>query len=351
MFVDRAKIWVKGGDGGNGCVAFRREKYVPRGGPSGGDGGRGGNVVLVVDGGLRTLMDFKHKVHLKAEKGRNGQGSNMTGADGADLVVRVPPGTVVKAEDGSILADLTDEGQSFIAARGGRGGRGNARFATPVRRAPRIAERGAPGEERWLTLELKLLADVGIVGFPNAGKSTLLSRVTSARPRIGDFPFTTLTPNLGVVEVEGDGSFVLADIPGLIEGAHEGKGLGHEFLRHIERTRVLIHVIDAAGVDGRDPCSDFGVVNAELGMHDPSLAGLPQVVALNKIDLPQASANLQRLLEVVGNEGYEAFPISAVTGEGVGRMIRRTYEVLRRQEEDARASRGSSGAPAGRGNG
>ncbi len=333
MFVDRAKINVKGGDGGNGCVAFRREKFVPRGGPSGGDGGHGGSVILVVDPGLRTLMDFKHRIHFKAGRGQHGQGSNMTGSDGADLFVRVPPGTIVQDDKGVILADLTEEGQRFVAARGGKGGRGNARFATPTRQAPRIAEPGEPGEERWIVLELKVLADAGIVGFPNAGKSTLLSRVTSARPKIADYAFTTLSPNLGVVRLPGGDSFVLADIPGLIEGAHEGKGLGHEFLRHVERTRVLIHMIDVAGTEGRDPLEDFAIVNRELELYNTSLARLPQVVALNKIDLPAGRENAPRVRAGIEKTGNPVFAVSAVTGEGIREMLFKVADILRQQEQ------------------
>jgi len=332
MFVDRAKINVKGGDGGDGCVSFRREKFIPRGGPNGGDGGRGGSILLVVDPSLRTLMDFRYKVHFKAKKGRHGQGSNMTGADGGDLLVKVPPGTVVKDENGGVLADLTGEGETLVVARGGRGGRGNARFATATRQAPRIAERGEPGEERWIVLELKLLADVGIIGFPNAGKSTLLSSVTKARPKIADYAFTTLSPNLGVVDLDGVDSFVLADIPGLIEGAHEGKGLGHDFLRHVERTRVLIHVIDIAATEGRDPLSDFHIVNRELESYNPSLANLPQIVAMNKADLPQAEKNAPRVRAALEGAGFTVFGISAVTGRGLRELMFSVHEVLRLRE-------------------
>ena len=333
MFVDRARIYVKGGDGGNGCIAFRREKYVPRGGPSGGDGGRGGDVILVVDEGLRTLMDFKYRVHFKAGKGSHGQGSNMSGRDGENLVIRVPPGTLVRdSGTGEVLGDLTEHGQQLVVARGGKGGRGNARFATPTRQAPRFSEKGEPGEERWVELELKLLADVGLIGFPNAGKSTLLSRVSSARPKIADYPFTTLTPNLGVVSVEGAGDFVMADIPGLIEGAHEGKGLGLEFLRHIERTKVLVHVVDAAGTEGRDPISDFIIVNKEIAQYSESLKALPQIVALNKMDLPQARANEPRLRRTIEEMGLEVYGVSAVSGEGIEQLLYAVIDALRREE-------------------
>ncbi|BCV24567.1 GTPase ObgE [Gelria sp. Kuro-4] len=321
MFYDTAKIFVRGGDGGNGCLSFRREKYVPRGGPDGGDGGRGGDVVLVADGGLHTLADFHYRAHFKAERGGHGRGSNKQGASAPDLVIRVPAGTVIKdAESGAVLADLAADGQRVVVARGGRGGRGNARFLSNTNRAPRLAEKGEPGEERWLLLELKLLADVGLVGYPNAGKSTLLARTTAARPKIADYPFTTLEPNLGVVELE-DTSFVLADIPGLIEGAHAGAGLGHEFLRHIERTRLLIHVVDAAGTEGRDPVEDYRRINAELTLYQEALAELPQVVAANKTDLPAAAAQLPRLTAAAGADGRRVFPLSAVTGEGVKELL------------------------------
>ncbi|NPV73824.1 MAG: GTPase ObgE [Pelotomaculum sp.] len=328
MFYDRARIFVKGGDGGNGCVAMRREKYVPEGGPWGGDGGRGGNVILRADGGLRTLVDFRYKRHYKAERGRHGEGKNMHGASGEDLVIRVPAGTVVMdAATGELIADLVRDGQEAVVARGGRGGRGNARFVTPQNRAPRIAEKGEPGEERWLDLELKLLADVGLVGFPNAGKSTLISRVSAARPKIASYPFTTITPNLGVVRVDDGRSFVMADIPGLIEGAHKGAGLGHEFLRHVERTRLLVHVLDTAGSEGRDPVQDFLVTNRELSLYNPALGRRPQVIAANKMDLDGAAENLARLKEAYGGK-YEIFPVSAVTGQGLEALVYRVSALL-----------------------
>lgn len=326
MFIDEARVYVKGGDGGNGIVAFRREKYVPQGGPAGGDGGRGGNVIFQADEGLRTLMDFRYNRHFKAERGQHGQGKNMHGAWGQDLVVRVPAGTVIKDEEsGEIIADLTGHGQEALVAKGGRGGRGNSRFSSSVNRAPTVSENGEPGVERWLTLELKLLADVGLVGFPNAGKSTLISRISAARPKIADYPFTTLTPNLGVVETRDHESFVVADIPGLIEGAHQGAGLGHAFLRHIERTRVLLFILDAAETEGRDVLQDYETLQRELASHNPKLMERPFLVAANKMDLPQAGANRGRLEEAFGER---LMFISAVTGQGVGELIERLQRLL-----------------------
>ena len=291
MFVDYVKIYVRGGDGGNGAVAFRREKYVPRGGPAGGDGGRGGDVIFRVDEGLRTLIDFRYQKHFKAKRGEHGRSKGQHGASAEPLVVKVPPGTVVKdAETGEVIADLTRKGQEVVVARGGRGGRGNMRFVSPSNPAPEIAENGEPGEERWVELELKVLADVGLIGYPSVGKSTLLAAVSAARPKIADYHFTTLSPNLGVVDV-GDGrSFVMADLPGLIEGAHQGVGLGHQFLRHVDRTRVLVHVVDMAALEGRDPYEDWVKINQELRQYRKELAGRPQIVAANKMDLPDARA-------------------------------------------------------------
>jgi len=334
MFVDVAKIYVKGGDGGNGVVAFRREKYVPRGGPSGGDGGKGGDVVLEVDPNLSTLQDFKYKIHYKAEKGEHGQGSNKAGKNGEDLVIKVPPGTIVKdAETFEILADLVEPGQRFIVAKGGRGGRGNARFVSSVNQAPDFAEKGEPGEERWIILELKLLADVGLIGFPNVGKSTLLSRMTAARPKIADYPFTTLTPNLGVVDLGPERkSFVVADIPGLIEGAHEGLGLGHDFLRHIERTKVLVHVIDGSGFE-IDPVEGFYKINEELKQFSIKLTEKPQIVAVNKMDLEESRKNFPKILERLSKEGYEVLPISGATGFGIKDLINKIVEYLNREKD------------------
>ncbi|MDN5294304.1 MAG: GTPase [Eubacteriales bacterium] len=328
MFYDYAKIFVQGGRGGDGAVAFRREKYVPDGGPYGGDGGDGGSVILEADEGLRTLVDFRYQRHYRAERGEHGKGKKMHGRNGEDLILRVPVGTVVRdAATGEVLADLVRHRQRVVVARGGRGGRGNARFATSTNKAPDFAEKGEPGEERWLELELKLLADVGLVGFPNAGKSTLIAAVSAARPKIADYPFTTLTPNLGVVRVGEGMSFVMADIPGLIEGAHAGAGLGHEFLRHIERTRLLVHVVDMSGLEGRDPVEDFQVINRELALYNPRLAERPQIVAANKMDLSPAAENLRRFQEVYGKD-YEIFPISAVTRAGLDALIQRVAEKL-----------------------
>lgn len=322
MFVDKARILVKGGDGGNGLVAMRREKYVAQGGPWGGDGGKGGDVIFTVDEGLRTLMDFRYQRHFKAGRGEHGGPNLRQGASGEDRVVKVPPGTLIYADaTGELLGDLKEHGQTLVVARGGRGGRGNARFATPRQKAPRFAEKGEPGQEAWLRLELKLLADVGLVGFPNAGKSTLLARVSAARPKTAPYPFTTLSPHLGVVEVDGE-SFVMADIPGLIEGAHAGTGLGHEFLRHVERTRVLVHVLDGAGVEGRDPLADFATVGRELQLYNPALGAKVQIVAVNKCDLPAARQNLARIEQALVAAGYAVYAVSAVTGEGVDALLR-----------------------------
>jgi len=325
VFFDEAKIYVKAGDGGNGCVSFRREKYVPFGGPNGGNGGKGGDVYLVIDPHLNTLINFKKRSHFKAQRGGHGRGKNQTGKQGQGLSITVPPGTVAyDAGTGQLLADLTQPGQRVLVARGGRGGRGNAAFATPTNQAPRLAENGEPGQERWLRLELKLIADVGIVGVPNAGKSTLLAAVSAARPKIADYPFTTLEPNLGVVTVD-DRDFVLADIPGLIEGSHAGAGLGHQFLRHIERTRLLIHLLDGASAD---PLGDFEKINEELALFDPQLARKPQVVVLNKMDLPQTQELWPHIRREMKKLELEAMSISAVTGQGVPTLLQRVVDLL-----------------------
>ncbi|WP_370223413.1 GTPase ObgE [Cytobacillus sp.] len=321
MFVDQVKVYVKGGDGGNGMVAFRREKYVPNGGPAGGDGGKGANVVFEVNEGLRTLMDFRYQRHFKAPRGEHGMSKNQHGRNAKDMIVKVPPGTVVSdAESGEVIADLTEHGQRAVIARGGRGGRGNTRFATPANPAPELSEHGEPGQERDVVLELKLLADVGLVGFPSVGKSTLLSVVSSARPKIAEYHFTTIVPNLGMVETEDGRSFVMADLPGLIEGAHSGVGLGHQFLRHIERTRVIVHVIDMAAVEGRDPFEDYLTINKELKEYNLRLTERPQVIVANKMDMPDAEENLKKFKEQI-EEDYPIFPISALTRKGLRDLL------------------------------
>jgi GTP-binding protein len=326
MFLDKAKIYLKAGDGGNGVVAFRREKYVPMGGPSGGDGGKGGDIIFEVDPNLTTLSDFKYRKHYKAEKGANGMGSNMHGANANNMLIKVPPGTVIKTVETSVVVDLVEAGMNAVIAKGGRGGRGNARFATASQRAPKFSEKGEPGEEMWVVLELKLLADVGLVGFPNVGKSSFLALVTAATPKIADYHFTTLTPNLGVVELGEGRSFVMADIPGLIEGAHQGIGLGHDFLRHIERTRLLVHVLDISGHEGRDPIEDFHKINSELKLYNPYLAERPQIIAANKIDIMESDDNLDRLISELS--GCEIFPISAATGDGVEELLNVIFHKL-----------------------
>lgn len=331
MFVDKAKIYVKGGDGGDGLVAFRREKYVPEGGPAGGDGGKGGDVIFRVDEGLRTLMDFRYQRHFKAQRGEKGRNKSQHGANAENMIVRVPPGTVVIDDDTQeVLADLTRHGQQIVVARGGRGGRGNIRFATPNNPAPELAEHGEEGQERWVVLELKVMADVGLVGFPSVGKSTLLSVVSAAKPKIGAYHFTTITPNLGVVEV-GDGrSFVMADLPGLIEGAHEGVGLGHEFLRHVERTRLIVHVVDMAGSEGRDPFEDWQKINDELRQYNADLEKRPQIVAANKMDMPEAAEHLAKFREEVAKVrgDLEILPISSLTRQGIQELLYRVSDLL-----------------------
>ncbi|MBS4535856.1 GTPase ObgE [Clostridium sp. D2Q-14] len=330
MFIDKAKIFVKGGNGGHGAVAWRREKYEPSGGPAGGDGGHGGNVILRVDEGLRTLMDLRYKKHFKAKAGENGRSKRQYGKAGEDLIIRVPPGTIIKDEEsGKIIADLTSEDDEFIVAKGGRGGKGNAKFATSTRQAPRFAEGGEKGQERWIILELKLLADVGLLGFPNVGKSTLLSIVSSAKPKIANYHFTTINPNLGVVRVREGDSFVMADIPGLIEGAHSGTGLGHDFLRHIERTRLLVHVVDISGQEGRDPIEDFHRINKELQLYNEKLASRKQIIVANKIDLPNSEKNYKIFKEEIESLGYEVYKISAATQEGVKKLIYKIEEKLK----------------------
>ena len=323
MFIDEVTIYVKAGDGGNGCMAFRREKFIPRGGPSGGDGGHGGEVVIVSSEHYNTLLHLRFNPEHKAERGRHGEGSNRTGHDGASIQVAVPVGTVVHdAETGEVLHDFTRHEEKFVVARGGRGGRGNARFATSTHQAPREHEPGRPGEERRLRLELKLLADVGLVGFPNAGKSTLISRISAARPKIADYPFTTLEPQLGVVSVGDQRTFVVADIPGLIEGAHLGHGLGIQFLRHVERTRLLAHLVDVSAATGRDPVQDFGVVMGELASFSEALAAKPMFIVAAKMDAAQDADRVEALRALAGERGLPFYPVSSVTGEGIERLKR-----------------------------
>jgi len=343
-FVDEVRIHVKAGDGGNGAVAWRREKFIPRGGPAGGDGGDGGDVVLVVDPQLSTLLDFRYVREHRARNGEHGQGSDMNGRNGPPLELRVPPGTVVKdAESGETIVDLGTPGERHVVAKGGRGGLGNMNFATSTNQAPRFAEDGTPGEEKELVLELKLLADVGIVGYPNAGKSTLISRISRARPKIADYPFTTLVPNLGVVPWRGERSFVVADIPGLIEGAHEGAGLGHQFLRHVERCRVLVHLVDGAPTDPeRSPRADREAIDRELALYSPELAKKPQILAVTKVDLPEARAGGEKLARLLGRrkKPVEVHLVSAVTGEGLDTLLDAIARVLFEEAAPRRAGAG-----------
>ncbi|MCS8569925.1 GTPase ObgE [Pediococcus pentosaceus] len=333
MFVDQVKINVKAGNGGNGIVAFRREKYVPNGGPAGGDGGRGGNVVLKVDPGLRTLMDFRYRHKFKADSGKNGMNKQMTGRSSQDLVISVPGGTIVHdLTTGRVIGDLTDNGQELVVAKGGRGGRGNMRFASPRNPAPEISENGEPGEEIELQLELKVLADVGLLGFPSVGKSTLLSVVTSAKPKIAEYHFTTLVPNLGMVQLDDGRDFVIADIPGLIEGASQGVGLGFEFLRHVERTRVLLHLVDMSGMTEEDPFTNFRQINEELKKYNPELLERRQIIVPTKMDLPGSDEELKKFeKQVRADERYadfEIFPISSITHNGLEKLVARTADVL-----------------------
>ncbi len=330
MFIDKARIYVEAGNGGDGMSSFRREKFVEKGGPNGGNGGRGGNVILRADSSLNTLIDFRYKRKFIAKRGDKGGISNMTGHRGEDVIVKVPLGTVVRDDETNIMiADLTEDGQEFVAAKGGRGGKGNACYATSTKRAPTFAEKGEPGTKGWLRLELKLLADVGLVGYPSVGKSSIISRVSAARPEIAAYHFTTLTPVLGVVRLNEEQSFVLADIPGLIEGAAEGVGLGHDFLRHIERTKVLLHVVDVSGCEGRDPIEDFEKINHELEAYSAKLARRKQLVVANKMDLPDSAENFVKLKEYVESKGYEIMPASAATGEGLQELMWKAYEMSR----------------------
>ncbi len=332
MFIDEAKVYVKAGSGGMGCISFRREKCVPKGGPDGGNGGRGGSIWFVADDKLKTLMDYHYRPHLKAPRGNHGSGANRVGKSGEDIHFKVPLGTVIRDyETGELIADMVTPGLEICIAKGGKGGRGNASFVSSTHQAPREAEDGELGEEKTLLLELKLLADVGLVGFPNAGKSTLLSRISRARPKIADYPFTTLNPILGQVYVDIGKSFVVADLPGLIENAHQGVGLGHEFLRHIERTRVLIHVVDANPVDGTDPMENFKAINRELVMYNALLETKPQIVVLNKLDIVSEREALNQLKETLEKQGYPVCLTSASTGEGIQALIYKAAEILEQE--------------------
>ena len=338
MFADRAKIYVRSGKGGDGHVSFRREKYVPAGGPDGGDGGRGGDVIFEVDEGLNTLIDYRNARKYKAEDGEPGGKKNCRGKDGKDIVLKVPQGTVIKeAESGQVIADMSGDNRRFVLLKGGRGGSGNQHYATSTMQAPKYAQPGQPAKELTLLLELKVIADVGLVGLPNVGKSTFLARVTNARPKLANYHFTTLTPNLGVVDLEGTKGFVIADIPGLIEGASEGVGLGHEFLRHIERTKVIIHVVDAAGTEGRDPVADIYAINKELEAYNPDIAKRPQVIAANKIDvLYHDNLPLESIRAEFEPKGIPVYPISAVSGEGVKELLYCVNHMLEELGDDVK---------------
>ena len=333
MFIDKAKIIIISGAGGDGMVAFRREKYVPRGGPSGGDGGKGGSVYLKADSGLNTLIHFRRKRKFAAEKGENGGAKEMYGKGGEDIIIDVPLGTMVYDNDtNELLADMVHQDQMVLIAKGGKGGRGNTHFATSAVRAPTYAEKGEPGESKEIRLELKVLADVGLIGFPSVGKSSLIRKVSGARPEVAAYHFTTLTPSLGVVNLDETRSFVMADIPGLIEGASEGVGLGHEFLRHVERSRVLIHVLDIAGSEGRDPLSDFEIINNELEIYSPALAQKKQIVAGNKIDLITNQTELEKIKQQIESKGYSFFPICTLTGEGIKPLLEKAWSILQETE-------------------
>lgn len=339
MFIDRARVYVKGGDGGNGMSSFRREKYVPNGGPSGGDGGKGADVILVADKNVNTLMDFRYKRMFRAEAGENGMSANKHGRGRDPLYIKVPMGTVVKDEEsGKVYCDLTQDGQEFLIAKGGRGGRGNARFQTAANRAPTFSEMGEPGEEHWLQLELKVLADVGLLGYPSVGKSSIIRKVSAARPDVAAYHFTTLTPVLGVVSLPGDRNFVMADIPGLIDGAAEGVGLGHNFLRHVERSNILLHILDVSGMEGRDPKDDFDAINRELAKYSPTLAKKKQIVVLNKIDLVQDDTTIPEVTKYFEDKGYEVFAVNALTGQGLPELMERAYYYVENYEPEPEAS-------------
>lgn len=339
MFIDRARVYVKGGDGGNGMSSFRREKYVPNGGPSGGDGGKGADVILVADKNVNTLMDFRYKRMFRAEAGENGMSANKHGRGREPLYIKVPMGTVVKDEEsGKVYCDLTQDGQEFLIAKGGRGGRGNARFQTAANRAPTFSEMGEPGEEHWLQLELKVLADVGLLGYPSVGKSSIIRKVSAARPDVAAYHFTTLTPVLGVVSLPGDRNFVMADIPGLIDGAAEGVGLGHNFLRHVERSNILLHILDVSGMEGRDPKDDFDAINRELAKYSPILAKKKQIVVLNKTDLVQDDTTIPEVTKYFEDKGYEVFAVNALTGQGLPELMERAYYYVENYEPEPEAS-------------
>ena len=339
MFIDRARVFVKAGDGGDGMSSFRREKYVPNGGPSGGDGGKGADVIFKADKNINTLVDFRYKRQFKAPAGGNGESSNKHGRGSEPLIIPVPLGTVIKEEaTGKVFCDLVNDGDTFVIAKGGRGGRGNARFQTSANRAPTFAEKGEPGEEFWLQLELKVLADVGLLGYPSVGKSSILRKVSKAQPEVAAYHFTTLTPVLGVVTISGDRSFVLADIPGLIEGASEGVGLGHNFLRHVERTNILIHVLDVSGMEGRDPKVDFDAINEELRKYSEKLANKKQIIALNKIDMVFDDTTIPDNKKYFEDKGYKVFLINALSGEGLPELMERAYYYVENYEPEPEAT-------------
>ncbi len=335
IFVDQAKIYIKSGDGGNGCVSFRREKYVPNGGPDGGDGGKGGDIIFRVDNDLNTLYDFRHKKHFKARNGEPGKGNRMHGKNSDDLIINVPLGTIIReAETGKVIIDMAHPGMEEVLLNGGRGGKGNQHYATPTMQIPKYAQPGKSGRDLWVVLELKTIADVGLVGFPNVGKSTFLSRVTNARPKIANYHFTTLNPNLGVVDISDGKGFVIADIPGLIEGASEGVGLGHEFLKHIERTKIIVHIVDVASTEGRNPVEDINKINYELETFNPELVKRPMVIAANKIDVMQDDKYLLELKDEFEDKGIKVYPISAVTGQGVKELLYHIHDLLKGLDDE-----------------
>nr|WP_330408056.1 GTPase ObgE [Vallitalea guaymasensis] len=335
IFVDQAKIYIKSGDGGNGCVSFRREKYVPNGGPDGGDGGKGGDIIFRVDNDLNTLYDFRHKKHFKARNGEPGKGNRMHGKNSDDLIINVPLGTIIReAETGKVIIDMAHLGMEEVLLNGGRGGKGNQHYATPTMQIPKYAQPGKSGRDLWVVLELKTIADVGLVGFPNVGKSTFLSRVTNARPKIANYHFTTLNPNLGVVDISDGKGFVIADIPGLIEGASEGVGLGHEFLKHIERTKIIVHIVDVASTEGRNPVEDINKINYELETFNPELVKRPMVIAANKIDVMQDDKYLLELKDEFEDKGIKVYPISAVTGQGVKELLYHIHDLLKGLDDE-----------------